>query len=53
MVPGAVHSYFGDYGDQPGDGVPTADRVKAQAQITKATADLLAAVTPKPKAKKR
>lgn len=52
VVPGAVHSYFGDYGDQPGDGTPTADRTKAQAQITKATVDLLAAVTPKPKAKK-
>lgn len=53
VVPGAVHSTFGDYGPQPGDGVPTADRVAAQAQITKATADLLAAVTPKPKPKKK
>ncbi|WP_375423435.1 alpha/beta hydrolase [uncultured Friedmanniella sp.] len=52
VVPGAVHSYFGDYGLQPGDGTPTADRVQAQAQITKATADLLAAVTP-PKPKSR
>lgn len=53
VVPGAVHSFFGDYGPQPGDGVPTADRVAAQAQVTKATADLLASVTPKPKPKKK
>lgn len=49
VVPGAVHSFFGDYGNQPGDGAPTADRVTAQAQITKATQAVLAAVTPKPK----
>lgn len=53
VVPGAVHSYFGDYGPQPGDGTPATDRVKAQTQITKATVDVLAAVKPKPKPKKK
>ena len=49
VVPGAVHSYFGDYGEQSGDGIPTADRAAAQAEIIRATGALLAAVTPKPK----
>jgi hypothetical protein len=52
VVPGAVHSWFGDYGDQPGDGTPTGDRAEAQTQITRATRDVLAAVTPKPAKKK-
>lgn len=51
VVPGAVHSFFGDYGEQEGDGTPTADRAEAQAAITTATQDVLAAVTPKPKKK--
>lgn len=51
VVPGAVHSFFGDYGEQRGDGTPTADRVAAQAEIAKATRALLASVTPKPKKK--
>jgi pimeloyl-ACP methyl ester carboxylesterase len=49
VVPGAVHSFFGDYGDQPGDGTPTADRAAAQADIAQATQALLASVTPRPK----
>lgn len=53
VVPGAVHSFFGDYGVQPGDGTPTADRAEAQAEITSATQGVLAAVTPKPKPKKK
>ncbi len=53
VVPGAVHSYFGDYGLQPGDGTPTANRTEAQTEITQATQGLLAAVTPKPKPKKK
>jgi hypothetical protein len=36
-VEGAVHSYFGDYGEQPGDGTPTVDRATAQRQIVAAT----------------
>ena len=51
VVPGAVHSFFGDYGPQADDGTPTADRDAAQAEITKATRAVLAAVTPKPKKK--
>lgn len=53
VLPGAVHSFFGDYGDQPGDGRPTADRAAAQAEITKATRAVLAAIVPvAPKQKK-
>jgi hypothetical protein len=36
-VDGAVHAFFGDYGEQPGDGTPTVDRAEAQAQIVAAT----------------
>ena len=51
VIPGAVHSFFGDYGVQDGDGTPTADRAAAQAQIVEATQAVLAGVTPKPKKK--
>jgi hypothetical protein len=47
-VPGAAHSWFGDYGDQPGDGAGWGDRAAAQATITKATQDLLAALARPP-----
>lgn len=40
-VDGAVHSYFGDYGDQPGDGVPTVSRESAQRTIVATSVDLL------------
>lgn len=40
-VTGAVHSYFGDYGDQPGDGTPTVSRAEAQRQIVAATVALV------------
>lgn len=43
-VEGAVHSFFGDYGDQPGDGTPTVDRAEAQRQIVAATDALMAAL---------
>ena len=33
-VDGAVHSFFGRYGPQDGDGVPTVDRAEAEAAIT-------------------
>ena len=36
-VEGAVHSHFGDYGVQPGDGEPSTGRTDAQAQIVSAT----------------
>jgi hypothetical protein len=43
-VEGAVHAFFGDYGEQPGDGTPTVDRIEAQAQIVAATVAALEAV---------
>ena len=48
VIKGAVHSSFGDYGDQRGDGKPTIDRLAAQAEISEATLGLLAAVAPPP-----
>lgn len=36
-VEGAIHSYFGDYGEQRGDGTPTISREEAQQQIVAAT----------------
>jgi pimeloyl-ACP methyl ester carboxylesterase len=53
VLPGAVHSFFGDYGDQPGDGQPAADRVASQGEITKATRTLLTSIVPPPKKKKK
>ncbi|USX54683.1 alpha/beta hydrolase [Lentzea sp. HUAS12] len=41
VVPGAVHAFFGDYGDQPGDGVPSASRDDAQEKIVELTAAAL------------
>jgi pimeloyl-ACP methyl ester carboxylesterase len=52
VINGAVHSTFGDYGDQPGDGIPTIDRSTAQAEISKATLTLLVEVAPPPTEKK-
>lgn len=48
-VRGAVHSSFGDYGEQPGDGAPGVPRAAAQAQIVKASASLLASLKPTPR----
>jgi hypothetical protein len=44
VVEGAVHSTFGDYGEQPGDGTPTGDRAAAQRQIVAATVALMNAL---------
>lgn len=41
-VAGAVHAYFGDYGEQAGDGIPTVSREQAQTAIVDATLALLA-----------
>jgi dienelactone hydrolase len=41
-VPGAVHAFFGDYGPQAADGVPTVDRTTAQQQIVDATTRFVA-----------
>ena len=48
VINGAIHSSFGDYGEQPGDGVATVDRTTAQAEINKATLGLLASLAPPP-----
>ena len=40
-VNGAIHSHFGDYGLQPGDGEPTMPRDVAQDRIVQATLDFL------------
>lgn len=37
VIDGAVHSYFGDYGPQDGDGVPTLDHDAARRQLSEAT----------------
>ena len=36
-VEGGVHAFFGDYGEQPGDGLPGITREQAQQQITAAS----------------
>jgi hypothetical protein len=48
-VPGGVHSFFGDYGMQPGDGTPGVDRATAQAQIVRSSQALMAWLVPRPK----
>jgi len=53
VINGAAHSTFGDYGDQPGDGIPTSERSIAQSEISKAALTLLAAVAPPPPAEKK
>lgn len=40
-IQGAVHSSFGDYGPQPGDGIPTTSRDDARAQISRAAVDFV------------
>ncbi len=49
VIKGAIHSFFGDYGEQPGDGVATIDRGTAQTQIAQNTRALLASLPPPPK----
>ena len=53
IIPGAVHSDFGDYGRQPGEGTPTIDHLTAQAQTQQVTADLLKSLTPPAPSPKR
>ncbi len=48
-VPGASHSWFGDYGVQPGDNAGSGDRIAAQAVMTEAARALLASLAPPPK----
>lgn len=37
QLDGVVHAFFGDYGDQPGDGTPGIDRDRARAEISRLT----------------
>ena len=48
VINGAVHSSFGDYGEQSGDGIATVDRTEAQTEIARATLALLALLAPPP-----
>jgi hypothetical protein len=41
QIKGGVHAFFGDYGQQPGDGEPEIDRAVASAQISAATVAFL------------
>lgn len=43
-IEGAIHSYFGDYGPQRGDGTPDVTREAAQREITDASLRLLEAI---------
>ena len=44
-IVGGVHAYFGDYGEQPGDGRPGVDRAPATAQIASAAVDFMSALS--------
>lgn len=44
VVPGAVHAFFGRYGPQSGDGVPTVSRADAEASIVAVVRDYLAPI---------
>ncbi|MGD9959636.1 alpha/beta hydrolase [Nocardioides sp.] len=44
-IEGAVHSFFGDYGVQPGDGEPSVSRGAAQEEIVEVSTALLATLT--------
>ncbi|WP_420123574.1 alpha/beta hydrolase [Nakamurella sp.] len=43
-IVGGVHAYFGDYGEQPGDGQPGIDRAAATEQISAAAVDFMQAL---------
>jgi len=42
VISGAVHSYFGDYGPQPGDGFPTISHDQARDEISQASVTWIA-----------
>lgn len=44
VVEGAVHSFFGRYGPQAGDGIPTVSRAEAEASIVAALTNFLGRV---------
>ena len=47
VIQGAVHAYFGDYGPQPGDGVPTISHDEARHQISDASVGFVRAISHK------
>ncbi|BAK37616.1 hypothetical protein MLP_46020 [Microlunatus phosphovorus NM-1] len=51
VIEGGYHAYFGDYGQQSGDGAPTISRQEAQDQIRQATLEFMNSLAPKPKSK--
>lgn len=46
VIEGAVHAYFGDYGPQPGDGIPTISHDDARAQISAASVEFVDGLVP-------
>lgn len=44
-VDGAVHSFFGDYGPQPGDGSPTISHDDARTQVSRDSVDFVASLS--------
>jgi hypothetical protein len=46
-IDGAVHSYFGDYGAQPGDGLPTITHDDARAQIGRVSLEFVRSLEPR------
>lgn len=44
-IEGAVHSFFGDYGPQPGDGTPTVSHEAARDQISRASVEFVTSVS--------
>ncbi|WP_267460776.1 alpha/beta hydrolase [Pseudonocardia abyssalis] len=44
VVTGGVHAFFGDYGEQPGDGVAGVDRASAQRQTVEASRGFVDAI---------
>lgn len=44
QIVGGIHSYFGDYGIQPGDGEPGVDRETARGEIADASLSLLSRI---------
>jgi hypothetical protein len=47
-IDGAVHSFFGDYGPQPGDGQPTISHDEARTLIANATVDFVTQLAAQP-----
>jgi hypothetical protein len=45
VIQGGIHGYFGDYGQQDGDGQPTISREQAQRQITASSLHFLQSLT--------